>query len=210
MTVPVPIGGDAARAAAQQELQRGEYHRDDPGWFSRALRWIGDRLDSIVSGTPTGSATLILVVLLVAIAVFVIIRAGRPGRRVRAGASDDDPLAPDGRLDHRRLADAHERAGRYADALREWLRAIVETIEARGILEARPGRTGVGVAREGGAALPAIAGDLDAVVDTFNEVWFGQRAASAADAANAHRVADAVRTARIAMPAADSRYAVPQ
>ena len=202
MTVPVaPISGDAARRAAVAELKHGEYHRDDPSVVSRILKWIGDRLDSVVSGTPAGSVTLILLVLLVAVIAFAVIRAGRPQRTARARRATGDPLAPDARVDHRRLAAEYERDGRLAESLREWLRATIETIENRGVLDPRPGRTGAGLAREAGALLPDLAGDLNAVVDTFDAVWFGQRPARAEDVARAHRVADAVRGARISVAA---------
>lgn len=201
MSPPIgPISGAAARQAAQSELRRAEYHRDDPSILSRAFSWLGDRLDSVVSGTPAGSATLILVVLLVGIITFAVVRAGRPRRLARAGASAD-PLAPDERLDHRALAAAHERDGRLAEAVREWLRAAVETIETRGVVDPRPGRTGAALAREAGAALPGVAADLDAAMDAFDAIWFGRRPAGPADVALAHRVADEVRTARIAQPA---------
>lgn len=192
-----PISGDAARRAAEAELKHAEYHRDDPGIVHRILTWIGDRLDSVVSGTPSGSVTIILLILLVAVIAFAVIRAGRPGRTARARRAAGDPLAPDARIDHRRLAAEYERDGRLAESLREWLRATIETIENRGILDPRPGRTGAGLAREAGAVLPDLAGELDAVVDAFDAIWFGRRRAGVEDVARAHRIADAVRGARI-------------
>jgi hypothetical protein len=192
-----PISGDAARKAAEAELRRSEYHRDDPSVVTRVLDWVGRRLDSVVSGTATGSATLILVVLLVGVIVFAIVRAGRPRRPARQPGTGVDPLAPDSNLDHRQLAAGYENQGRYAEALREWLRAAVGAIETRGVLDPRPGRTGAGIAREAGTALPGVAADLDAVVDAFDAVWFGRRPATPADAALAHRVADRVRTTPI-------------
>ncbi len=198
MVNPVgPISGSDAHAAAVAELRHAEYHRDDPSVVTRILTWIGDRLDSIVSGTASGSATLILLVLLVAVIAFAVIRAGRPGRAAALAARRGDPLAPDQRVDHRRLALEHERAGRLADALREWLRATIVVIESRGVLDPRPGRTGAGLAREAGAVLPEIAAELDAVVDAFDAVWFGRRPVTSGDVARAHRVADDVRDARI-------------
>jgi hypothetical protein len=197
---PGPISGDAARRAAQLELRRSEYHRDDPNVLSRALDWLGDRLDSVVSGSPTGSATLILLLLLGGVVAFAVIRAGRPRRLARLAAASADPLAPDRLADHARLATDLERQGRLAEALREWLRAAIATIEARGVLDPRPGRTGAALAREAGAALPAVAEPLNAAVDAFDAVWFGRRPASAADVANARQVALAIRTARVAVP----------
>jgi hypothetical protein len=195
--IPGPISGAAARAAAEAELRRAEYHRDDPTVLSRVLDWLGRRFDSVASGTPSGSATLVLVALLVGVVVFAVLRAGRPRRLARAAHAGGDPLRPDAGVDHRRQAAAFEELGQLAQAQREWLRAAVAAIEARGVLDPRPGRTGAAVAREAGAALPGIAAELDAVVAAFAEVWFGRRSATPADVVAAHRLADAARTARV-------------
>jgi hypothetical protein len=193
-----PITGPAARDAARTELRHSEYHRDDPSVVSRALDWLGRRLDSVVSGTPTGSATLILLILLVGLIVFAVLRAGRPRRRARRQALRLDPLAPDHLVDHRARALEQEQAGRLDEALREWLRATIATIEARGLLDPRPGRTGATIAHHAGAVLPAIGAELAATVTAFDQVWFGRRPAVRADVEMAHRVADAARTARVA------------
>ncbi len=197
-TAPVgPISGPAARQAAQSELSRTEYHRDDAGLLTRVVNWLGRRLDSVGSVTPGGTATIVVLVLLVAIVVFAILRAGRPGRTAR-GVSAADPLATEATVDHRRLAEQLEAQGQLAEALREWLRATVATVEQRGVLDPRPGRTGAGVAREAGAAMPSIAGQLNAAVDAFDAVWFGHRPPSSNDLAIARAAADSVRTARLA------------
>jgi hypothetical protein len=193
-----PISGAAARALAEQELRRSEYHHDDPSVPTRVLDWIGRRLDSLVSGTASGSALLLLLVLLGGLIVFVVVRAGRPQRLARQRIDGLDPLAADGQLDHRRLAADYLKQGRFAEAQREWLRATIATIEARGVLDPRPGRTGAGIAREAGRALPAIAADLNAVIDAFDAVWFGRRAATVSDAVAARQVAEAARTAAVA------------
>jgi hypothetical protein len=189
---PDPVSGDAARRAVHEELRRAEYHRDDPGFVERLVRWLGHRIDSLFSGSPGGNVSLLLVILLAAVVIFAVARAGRPTRTARRAPGEPDPLAPIAARDHRRIAAEHEQAGRYAEALREWLRAAVRTIEDRGVLDPLPGRTGAATAREAGALLPAVAGDLRAAMTVFDEVWFGGRAATAADAAAAHRVADAV------------------
>lgn len=197
MRPPDPVSGDAARRAAEAELRRAEYHQDDPGLLDRLLRWFGRRLEDAFSGSAAGNALLLFAVLVVAVAIFLVVRAGPP-RRERIGRSaPGDPLAPVSALDHRRLAAEHETAGRLADALREWLRATIATIEERGVLDPRPGRTGAGIAREAGPLLPAVSEDLVRTVAAFDATWFGGRPATSEDVRLARSLADAVRRAPI-------------
>ena len=111
--------------------------------------------------------------------------------------------------DQRRLAAEFAEQGRHAEARREWLRAAVRTIEDRGILPPRPGRTGAATAREAGPSLPAAADDLRAATAAFDEVWFGGRAATPADVALARSAADGVGSARVAQPVATAGYTPP-
>lgn len=201
MRPPDPVAGDVARRAAERELRRAEYHRDDPGLIDRAVNWLGDRIGDLFSGSVGGNIALLFLVLLAAVIVFAVVRAGVPESRAGRPGAEGDPLAPAAARDHRRIAAGHEAAGRWAEALREWLRAVVRTIEERGVLDPVPGRTGAATAREAGPRLPAVAADLGAAMSAFDEVWFGARPATAADAALAHRVADAVVRAPIDRPA---------
>jgi hypothetical protein len=199
---PDPVGGDAARKAAQAELRRREYHRDDPGLLSRFLHWVGRRLDALFSGSGGTHALLIVLVIVLAVVVVFALRAGSPARGTggaRSGALD--PLAPVAARDHRRIAEELTAQGRREEALREWLRAAVASIEERGVLPPRPGRTGAATAREAGQLLPAAADDLQAATRAFDEVWFGGRAAREADVTVARSAADAVATARVATTA---------
>lgn len=193
-----PVGGSAAQRAARAELARSEYHRDDPGPIQRALDWIGKRLGSLSSGGTGNNALLLLFVILLVIGVVVVVRAGLPNRRARdEGLGRFDPLAPAASRDHRRLAEQFTVDGRRAEALREWLRAAVQTIEDRGVLPPRPGRTGASTAREAAPALPTAADHLTAAMTAFDEVWFGGRETTDTDVAVGRAAADGVISARI-------------
>jgi hypothetical protein len=205
-----PVGGGAAQRAARSELSHREYHRDDPGLINRALHWLAHRLGDLFSGSGANHALLIVLVVLLAAAILFALRAGRPTRARRADLGDDvDPLAPVAARDHRRIAADLALAGRRAEALREWLRAAVATIEERGLLPPRPGRTGATTAREAGRLLPDAADDLHAATRAFDEVWFGGRGATDADVARAHAAADAVRSGRVAPGAVPEGLALP-
>ena len=79
-------------------------------------------------------------------------------------------------------------AGQLAPAVREWLRAAVQTIEDRGVLDPRPGRTADELCGEAGLRLPVLAADLRAATATFDEVWYGGRTATADDEAQLRAV----------------------
>jgi hypothetical protein len=134
-----PINGDAARRAAETELRKAAYHRDDPGLISRAVDWLARRLDFVFSGSAGGSATLLLLVLLGASIAFAVLKAARSRALTRADRDSADPLRPSASADHRRLAEQYAAAGQWDLAQREWLRAAVQTVEQRGILTVRPG-----------------------------------------------------------------------
>jgi hypothetical protein len=209
---PDPVGGDAAQRAARSELSHPEYHRDEPSLLSRFLHWLADQLGRLLSGSGASHAVLLLTFVGIAVVLVFAIRAGVPGRRVRrASDAELDPLAPLPARDHRRLARQFAADGRRAEALREWLRAAVQTIEDRGVLPPRPGRTGAAVAREAGPLLPTAAAELAAATAAFDEVWFGGRDATDADVASAEAAADLVGSARIgAGQAVSAGLAVPQ
>jgi Domain of unknown function (DUF4129) len=206
-----PVGGGAAQRAAREELSHREYHRDQPGLLSRFLHWLGRHLDQLFTGGGGSHALLLVLVAVLAVGIVFAVRAGAPGRRGAPHVSAEaDPLAAVAARDHRRIAARLAAEGRRAEALREWLRAAVATIEERGVLPPRPGRTGAATAREAGPLLPAAADDLRAATAAFDEVWFGGREAGDADVALARAAADGVQTARIAHPTGTAGLAVPR
>ena len=178
---PSPVSGPEARTAARDLLRRAGFHRDDPSYFQRALNWIERRFaEAFLQGT-SGGLLLVAVVIIGAVIALAIWKAG-PLRSRRGTTADDDLLRPDDQIDHRAAAAEFAAAERWAEAMREWLRAAVQTIEDRGVLLPRPGRTGTAIAREAGPRLPGAADPLAAAVLAFDEVWFGGRTATAADA----------------------------
>jgi len=206
-----PVSGDAARHAAQTELGHSEYHADDPGVTSRVLHWIGRHLSHLLHDSGGSHALLLAFVAILAVLIVFAVRAGLPkGGAQGNAAAGADPLAPTPARDHRRIAAQLAADGRRAEALREWLRAAVATIEERGVLPVRPGRTGAATAREAGPLLPGAADDLATATRAFDEVWFGGRDATDADVASAQAAADAVRSARLVHGVESDGLAVPR
>jgi hypothetical protein len=177
------VDRDTAREAAERELRRREYVDAQPSPLvrlaGRVLREIGELLDRAAGAAPGGRlgllALLALVVLLVAV---VLARVGPLARTSRPPAlfAGSATLTAD---EHRALAQSAAEQGRWADAVRERLRAVVRELEARGALDPRPGRTAGEVARDGGAAVPDVAPDLARAAALFDEVWYGGRPADA-------------------------------
>ncbi len=208
---PDPVGGEEARRAARAELRRAGYDHGGRNPASRITGWIDRHLGSLLSAGGGSHALLLLLVLGLAIGIVLAVRAGVPvRRRRRRGPADTDPLAPQLAADHRRLAGDLTRQGRHAEALREWLRAAVQTVEERGVLPPRPGRTGAATAREAGPFLPGAAADLAAAMRAFDEVWFGGRPATEGDVALGRAAADGVASSRISRTSVPDGMAVPR
>ncbi len=90
------------------------------------------------------------------------------------------------------LADRLATEGRYAEALRERLRAIVRNLVDHGVIEHRPGWTITELAAAAAVALPAVATPLDAAAELFSEIWYAQQPADASHDWRMREHADAV------------------
>ena len=183
MMVLLALDRDAAREAARDELRRREYADAQPPLLvravGRALRELGELLDRAALAAPGGRLGLLALFVLLALLVAVVLARVGPLARSSAPAALFDGAPVLGASGHRELAERAAAEGRWADAVRERLRAIVRELEARGALDPRPGRTAGEVARDGGAAVPSAADDLHRAAVLFDEVWYGGRPADA-------------------------------
>lgn len=203
MTLP-DLTREGAREAAREELSRQPYLDAQPPLLlrllGRILTTLGDWLDGAVSGIPGGPVSVaVLVLLLVGLVAVVLHRTGplaRRGPSRQALFAGSPVLTAQG---HRELAEAAAREARWADAVRERLRAVVRELESRGVLDPQPGRTAGEVARDGGAAVPAIAGDLSRAAVLFDEIWYGGRDADAGSYAELVGVDERVQGSRLAV-----------
>ncbi|MGW5346495.1 DUF4129 domain-containing protein [Streptomyces sp. HUAS TT3] len=182
-TPPVTTPREPAREAAERELSKQLYHQDDPGLLRRALdrfwEWLGGLFDQAGSATPGGTLGLVAIAVLAALVLAALWwRLGAPRRTAAQGTAlfDDGPATAD---DHRTAADAHAAAGRWNDAVRERMRAVVRSLEERTLLDPRPGRTADEAAAEAARTLPGHAADLRAAARTFDDVTYGGRTADA-------------------------------
>lgn len=199
-----PVTRDGARDAAHREVSKGIYHTDDPGVVqqvaSKVVGWLGQALDAAAGAAPGGAAGLMAFLLIAVALVALLLWRGGPLRRGGRGAVlDRGDLAVLTADDHRRMADGHAQAGRYAEAVRERMRAIVRELEARGVLEPRLGATAREVAVDAGAQLPELAEGLSRAARIFDEVWYGGRPATLGSAAALREVDQRLRDSPLRM-----------
>lgn len=178
------LGREAARRAAQVELSRREYADAQPSLLIRLVGRLIDELGRLLRASsaqvPGGNTGVILLLLLLAAAVALVVVRLRPSR---SAASHGELFGTGGALSaaaHRALAEAAAARGGWAEAVRERLRAVVRELEDRGVLDPRPGRTALEVAREAGSLVPTLAETLRRGATTFDEIWYGGRTADAA------------------------------
>ena len=79
------------------------------------------------------------------------------------------------------LADRLAAQGRFAEAVRERLRAVIRSLVDARLIEHRPGWTVTELAAAAGAAHPPVRAGLDAASLLFSDIWYGQRPADADD-----------------------------
>ena len=87
--VPVDIDRDAARRAAQEELNDPKYQQARPSVLQEVAQWLGEQLEKLLNGlssvVPGGIFGLLLIlVLLIVLIVVVRLRTGKVARAARA------------------------------------------------------------------------------------------------------------------------------
>jgi hypothetical protein len=140
LVATAPLGRDAARDAARAELTRQPYADAQPPLLlrlvGRALRAVSDLFAGAAARVGDGRlARLLLIAVVVGIVIVVLVRLGP--LRDRRGATGRPLFDGNGTrtaAQHRAAADSLAGEGRWAEAVRERLRAVVRELEARGIL----------------------------------------------------------------------------
>ncbi|MDP9862750.1 MULTISPECIES: DUF4129 domain-containing protein [Streptosporangium] len=205
LTSPVDIDRDQARREAVQELLKPEYARESPvDRVTRAVdQFLGDLLDQeSVGAVGSVAARIVLVVLVIAAVVAVVVIARRTAG---GGAARQEGIFGDRRrtaAEHRDAAERLAAEGRWAEAVRERLRAVARDLEDRVIVDSTPGRTAGELAAEAGRALPAFASDLAAAARVFDDVTYGEVPGTAESYGVLRDLDERLRTARPTLGAA--------
>jgi hypothetical protein len=173
----IDIDRDAAHQAAQTELNKPIYSKGSAAQqFAEWLNELIYRLLQKTASIPGGWFTTTVLLILLAVAVVVGINIAR--RTMRTNGRGDHLLFEDVQLtaaQHRATAEIYAAQGNWAAAIRHRLRAVARQLEETGVLNPAPGRTANELARDAGAALPHLAGELVQAAMAFNDVTYGEQ-----------------------------------
>jgi hypothetical protein len=196
------IGRDEARRKAVEELVKPEYQQES--LVGRLFRTVQDFLDSLVDrapgGVPGGVFALVVLLLVVAALVALIAWQARKATRSRRAAADG-LFGPRERTAAEHRAEAERLAGesRWAEAIRERLRAIARDLEYRAIVAPQPGRTADELAEATGRELPRFAAELAAAARLFDDVTYGEAPGTAEGYQSMAQLDEGLRTTRPAV-----------
>jgi len=173
----IDIDRDAAHQAAQQELNKPIYPKGSAA--EQFADWVNELIYRLLQKTasiPGGWITTTVLLILLAVAVAVAIRIAR--RTMRTNRGGDYLLFETAQLtaaQHRATAQSYAAEGNWAAAIRHRLRAVARQLEETSILDPAPGRTANELARDAGAALPHLVGELSQAATAFNDVTYGEQ-----------------------------------
>ena len=173
----IDIDRDAAHQAAQNELNKPIYSKGSG--LQQFADWVNELLYRLLENTtsiPGGWFTTTVLLVLLTIAVLVAIHVARRTMRTKRGG--DHLLFEAAQLSaaqHRATAESYAADEDWAAAIRHRLRAVARQLEEAGVLNPAPGRTANELARDAGAALPHLAGELSQAATSFNDVTYGER-----------------------------------
>ncbi|OMC51463.1 hypothetical protein A5745_00160 [Mycobacterium sp. IS-2888] len=173
----IDIDRDGAHLAAQTELGKPIYAKASA--TQQFVEWLNEQIYRLLQKTasiPGGWFTTMVLLILLGIAVVVGIRIARRTMRTRRGG--DHQLFEAAQLtaaQHRATAESYAAEGNWTAAIRHRLRAVARQLEETGVLNPAPGRTANELARDAGAALPHLAGELSEAATAFNDVTYGER-----------------------------------
>ncbi|ONH32233.1 DUF4129 domain-containing protein [Pseudofrankia asymbiotica] len=220
------LGGAVTREGAQdearRELSRDIYGRQDgrhsPNWLHRAVDWINDKLGQLFGwldphvnqrggGNYTGLGIFAVLLVLVVLAVVLRLWLGPVRRSARDRSRDTDLASALSARALRAEAEGHAAAGRYAEAVRSRLRAVVRMLEEKGVLDPRASRTAGELVMEMTAVTTTGIDELRVAVAEFSDIWYGGRPASPESYQAVARADDALADVR--RPAHDNRPSGP-
>jgi len=195
----VEIGREGARRAAAEELSRSRY--EDEGLLERVWRQLQELVSDLLNSAASGGlgAIVSLVILAALLVGLVALLWWSTLRRMSGSARSATPeLFVDGgqtSAQHRASAQGLAEEGRWAEAIRELVRAIARTLEERQLLAELPGRTAGEFAAAAGVVLPPLRTRLGEAARLFDAVTYGQDPGTAQGYAAVSELDEALRVA---------------
>ncbi len=196
---PLDPARDEAQRWAWRELSDPVYAEHQPGWAERALLWVWHQLQHLqLPAGPGGTGGLVILVALALLVLVVVwLRAGPlRGPSSRGRRQPVLPGAVRSAAEHRSAADRAAARGHWQEAVRERFRAVVRSLEERGLVDELPGRTADEVADDAAVAVPELAGALRAGAQIFDDVCYGSRPAAAEHDRRLRALDDQLRSTR--------------
>lgn len=178
-SVRLDPSSDQAREWLERELAHPDYHRRN--LLRDLLDWVIERWARLVDATADLSFASVAASILIAVALLAALSWLLGRARRTAAASREAPLLPGRRrtaAEYRALAEDALASGDHGTAVVEGFRALAAGALERGRIEDHPEAT----ARETAAALGVVHPDardrLAAAAELFEEVRYGDHAAS--------------------------------
>lgn len=184
---------DTAHGWLRDELSKPRYHEtptsnqwkqpDEPGWLER----LGDWLSGLFNSGFSQAVGFILLALLIAGAVYVVLRVRRETSGKRDAEADGQAGAVLGGVvgtaeQFRSQAQAALSAGDYDNAVLAAMRAIAQTASDRSLLLGARSATAHDIARRLRHVFPAHHASLYSAATVFDAVAYGGRRADQASA----------------------------
>jgi len=189
------------RRTVDEVLARPEYQPLEPGLLDQLLAYAGElvgRVLEAISDAAGGNRLIggLIVAAVLGALVVLAVRLSRglrpdPSRAVVVGGAVGRPPAA-----WEEEAAAHERAGRWREALRSRYRKLLAGMAAAGLIDEVPGRTSGEYLREALQSLPVAGDDLRAVTRAFEAAWYGDRPVTAAEVDDVRTRVERVLAAR--------------
>jgi hypothetical protein len=179
--VPVDLTRGEARRLAELELADPAYRSAQPGLIQRAIEWIIEQVQLLITrvseAAPGGWwGVLGLVLLLVVAALFARWRMGPVSRSATVTFTVDPGTSA---AEFRARAELAAGAQDWPQAVSARMRALVRRCQERGLIDDRPGWTADEVAAEVGQQLPGTMEPLAEAARVFDDVRYGGRPATA-------------------------------